>query len=262
MSAVCLFILILCLYGTAAGEAETGAFVQPTSSPPLITQASFKPPSSPPFRIPERCGNLTGETAAGLGHCNRRRGEYRGEQDGHGVVRRNVGKQVTIQCRSASNQDMLYLKKGLNEEEDIYFTDSNKSTVNQKFTDRLQFHGKLPNVDILIKNLTLDDTGPYWCVYKSTDQKYELKTTKGIGSVLLVVTESAADPRCPETKAEQSQSDLVLVSVVICAAVLIVVLTVFLIWIIFKTRPLRSTVKKRQVPVNDVYEDMRGTIRR
>ncbi|XP_063326685.1 T-cell antigen CD7-like isoform X2 [Pelmatolapia mariae] len=203
MSAVCLFILILCLYGTA-------------------------------------------KTAA----------------DGHGVERRNVGKQVTIQCRSASNQDMLYLKKGLNEEEDIYFTDSNKDTINQRFTDRLQFHGKLPNVDILIKNLTLNDTGPYWCVYKSTDQKYELKTSRGSGSVLLVVTESgsAAGQRsvCPE----QSQGDLVLVSVVICAAVLIVVLTVFLIWIILKTKPLRSTVKKRQVPVNDVYEDMRGTIRR
>ncbi|CAI5675231.1 unnamed protein product [Oreochromis niloticus] len=198
MSAVYLFILILCLYGTA-------------------------------------------RTAA----------------DGHGVVRINVGKQITIQCKSASNQDMLYLKKGLNEEEDIYFTDSNKSTINQKFTDRLQFHGKLPNVDILIKNLTLDDTGPYWCVYKSTDQKYELKTTKGSGSVLLVVT---ADQR--SECLEQSQSDLVLVTVVICAAVLIVVLTVFLIWIILKTRPLRSTVKKRPVPVNDVYEDMRGTIRR
>ncbi|CAI5675232.1 unnamed protein product [Oreochromis niloticus] len=197
MSAVYLFILILCLYGTA-------------------------------------------RTAA----------------DGHGVVRINVGKQITIQCKSASNQDMLYLKKGLNEEEDIYFTDSNKSTINQKFTDRLQFHGKLPNVDILIKNLTLDDTGPYWCVYKSTDQKYELKTTKGSGSVLLVVTDQRSE--C----LEQSQSDLVLVTVVICAAVLIVVLTVFLIWIILKTRPLRSTVKKRPVPVNDVYEDMRGTIRR
>ncbi|CAI5675233.1 unnamed protein product [Oreochromis niloticus] len=202
MSAVYLFILILCLYGTA-------------------------------------------RTAAG-----------KAETDGHGVVRINVGKQITIQCKSASNQDMLYLKKGLNEEEDIYFTDSNKSTINQKFTDRLQFHGKLPNVDILIKNLTLDDTGPYWCVYKSTDQKYELKTTKGSGSVLLVVTDQRSE--C----LEQSQSDLVLVTVVICAAVLIVVLTVFLIWIILKTRPLRSTVKKRPVPVNDVYEDMRGTIRR
>ncbi|CAI5675234.1 unnamed protein product [Oreochromis niloticus] len=185
--------------------------------------------------------------------------------DGHGVVRINVGKQITIQCKSASNQDMLYLKKGLNEEEDIYFTDSNKSTINQKFTDRLQFHGKLPNVDILIKNLTLDDTGPYWCVYKSTDQKYELKTTKGSGSVLLVVTESKSTDSLADQRSEcleQSQSDLVLVTVVICAAVLIVVLTVFLIWIILKTRPLRSTVKKRPVPVNDVYEDMRGTIRR
>ncbi|XP_004558468.3 uncharacterized protein LOC101486811 isoform X2 [Maylandia zebra] len=199
MSAVCLFILILCFYGTA-------------------------------------------RTAA----------------DGYKVIQIKVGKQVTIQCKSASNQEMLYLKRGLNEEEDIfYLTDSKKSTINQKFTDRLQFHGQVPNVDILLKNLTLDDTGPYWCVYKMSSN-YKLKTSRGNGSVLLVVTESGPAPVCTG----QSQGDLVLVSVVICAAVLIVVLTVFLIWIIIKTKPLRSTVKKRQVPVNDVYEDMRGTIRR
>ncbi|CAI5675236.1 unnamed protein product [Oreochromis niloticus] len=185
MSAVCLFILILCLYGTA-------------------------------------------RTAA----------------DGYGVIRINVGKQVTIQCKSASNQDMLYLKKGLNEEEDIYFTDSNKSTINQKFTDRLQFHGKLPNVDILIKNLTLDDTGPYWCVYKMTDQKYELKTTRGNGSVLLVVTENRLSPTVPQC--DQSQGDLppILASVVICAGVLIVILVASLICIIIKNK--RNKARRRR----------------
>ncbi|XP_005925548.1 uncharacterized protein LOC102304363 isoform X3 [Haplochromis burtoni] len=202
MSAVCLFILILCLYGTA-------------------------------------------RTAA----------------DGYEVIRKKVGQQVTIQCRSASNQEMLYLKRGLNEEEDIFCLTLQKSTINQKFTDRLQFHGPFPNVDILLKNLTLDDTGPYWCVYK-VSSNYELKTSRGNGSVLLVVTESGPAPSPRPVCTGQSQGDLVLVSVVICAAVLIVVLTVFLIWIIIKTKPLRSTVKKRQVPVNDVYEDMRGTIRR
>ncbi|CAI5675235.1 unnamed protein product [Oreochromis niloticus] len=189
MSAVCLFILILCLYGTA-------------------------------------------RTAAG-----------KAETDGYGVIRINVGKQVTIQCKSASNQDMLYLKKGLNEEEDIYFTDSNKSTINQKFTDRLQFHGKLPNVDILIKNLTLDDTGPYWCVYKMTDQKYELKTTRGNGSVLLVVTENRLSPTVPQC--DQSQGDLppILASVVICAGVLIVILVASLICIIIKNK--RNKARRR-----------------
>ncbi|XP_042078160.1 uncharacterized protein LOC102304363 isoform X2 [Haplochromis burtoni] len=181
--------------------------------------------------------------------------------DGYEVIRKKVGQQVTIQCRSASNQEMLYLKRGLNEEEDIFCLTLQKSTINQKFTDRLQFHGPFPNVDILLKNLTLDDTGPYWCVYK-VSSNYELKTSRGNGSVLLVVTESGPAPSPRPVCTGQSQGDLVLVSVVICAAVLIVVLTVFLIWIIIKTKPLRSTVKKRQVPVNDVYEDMRGTIRR
>uniref|UniRef100_A0A3B4GCL0 Immunoglobulin V-set domain-containing protein n=1 Tax=Pundamilia nyererei TaxID=303518 RepID=A0A3B4GCL0_9CICH len=117
----------------------------------------------------------------------------------------NVGQQVTIQCRSASNQEMLYLKRGLNEEEDIFcLTDLQKSTINQKFTDRLQFHGPFPNVDILLKNLTLDDTGPYWCVYK-VSSNYEFKTSRGNGSVLLVVTGESeqfvyASPKLTELK--------------------------------------------------------------
>uniref|UniRef100_A0A3Q2VEX3 Immunoglobulin V-set domain-containing protein n=1 Tax=Haplochromis burtoni TaxID=8153 RepID=A0A3Q2VEX3_HAPBU len=158
--------------------------------------------------------------------------------DGYEVIRRNVGQQVTIQCKSTSNQEMLYLKRGLNEEEDIfYLTDLQKSTINQKFTDRLQFHGRVPNVDILLKNLTLDDTGPYWCVYK-VSSNYELKASRGNGSVLLVVTGDGPAPSPRPVCTGQSQGDLVLVSVVICAAVLIVVLTVFLIWIIIKVGAL------------------------
>ncbi|KAL3987198.1 myelin associated glycoprotein [Sarotherodon galilaeus] len=160
--------------------------------------------------------------------------------DGHGVVRINVGKQLTIQCRSASHQDYLYLKKGLNEEEDIFhLTDSKEPTINQKFTDRLQFHGKLPNVDILIKNLTLDDTGPYWCVYKVADKNYELKATRGNGSVLLVVTENRLSPTVPQCDQSQGDLPLILVSVVICAGVLIVILVASLIWIIIKNNKAR-----------------------
>uniref|UniRef100_A0A3P9C573 Immunoglobulin V-set domain-containing protein n=1 Tax=Maylandia zebra TaxID=106582 RepID=A0A3P9C573_9CICH len=111
----------------------------------------------------------------------------------HVLLSRSVSGAVVKTCTHflASNQEMLYLKRGLNEEEDIfYLTDLKKSTINQKFTDRLQFHGQVPNVDILLKNLTLDDTGPYWCVYKMTSN-YELKASRGNGSVLLVVTGEA-----------------------------------------------------------------------
>ncbi|XP_024657905.2 uncharacterized protein LOC101486141 isoform X1 [Maylandia zebra] len=191
MSAVCLFILILCLYGTA-------------------------------------------RTAAG-----------KAETDGYEVIRIKVGKQVTIQCRSASNQEMLYLKRGLNEEEDIFYLTDSKSTINQKFTDRLQFHGQVPNVDILLKNLTLDDTGPYWCVY-IVSGNYELKTSRGNGSVLLVVTENRPSPTVPKCDQSQGDTPMVLVYVVICAGVLIVILIASLIWIVIKNNRLHNKARRRR----------------
>lgn len=61
-----------------------------------------------------------------------------------------------------------------------------KSAINQKCTERLQF--QFPSVDILIKNLTLKDTGPCRCMCKITVRNYAVKTTRSSGSVLLVVT--------------------------------------------------------------------------
>ncbi|XP_030592212.1 uncharacterized protein LOC115784945 [Archocentrus centrarchus] len=184
------------------------------------------------------------------------------DADVEGVVRKHVGQSVTIQCRSTSNQETLNLKKGLHEERDIFYATvhSDKRTIDSKFTDRLQYHEKFPNVEILIKNLTLNDTGPYWCVYK-TIENYGQKITKGSGSVLLVVTEKPSTVVVREC--QPPQNDMVLWAVVIAAAVLILILSIPLIMMILKTKPSHNTVKRRQqVPVNDVYEDMRGTIRR
>lgn len=59
-----------------------------------------------------------------------------------------------------------------------------KSAINQKFTERLQLHGKFP----IKKKMTLKDTGLCRCVYKITERNYAVKTTRSSGSVLLVVT--------------------------------------------------------------------------
>lgn len=110
-----------------------------------------------------------------------------------GVVWRDTGGAVTIQCRlpkSQSNQEVLILKKGLSEKNEVLHIDgdSGKNITATKFQGRLQLNGVFPNMDILIKNLTSDDTGPYWCKYKRFDQgTAALITTEGNGSVLLVV---------------------------------------------------------------------------
>ncbi|XP_044038246.1 uncharacterized protein LOC122869371 [Siniperca chuatsi] len=181
-----------------------------------------------------------------------------------GVVWKDVGGAVTIQCRPPElNQEMLNLRKGLNEDIQVLFKESNsdKNTIATEFTSRLQLNGEFPNVDILIKNLTSGDTGPYWCEYKRFDPKSsQVVTIKGEGSVLLVVTDGPHQDTAQQC--ETSSKNLVLVPVVISAAVLLGILTVFFIWLIFKTKTLRTTVTPRHVATNDVYEDMRGTLRR
>lgn len=176
-----------------------------------------------------------------------------------GVVWRDFGEAITIQCRPPQpDQEYLILQKGLSDEYKVLFLDgkSGKETTAKEFTDRLQLNGDFPNVDILIKNLTSEDTGLYCCMYKMYDPKSsQTLNTRGTGSVLLVVTDTVkpCDP---------SNNNLVLVSVLSCAAVLLCIIICLLIWIILKTKTLCNTKKPRRVPTNDVYEDMRGTIRR
>ncbi|XP_030262503.1 T-cell antigen CD7-like isoform X1 [Sparus aurata] len=178
-----------------------------------------------------------------------------------GVLWKKPGEPVTIQCRTFSDQESLSLKKGLKEEHDVLFKEGNsaKDTIAKEFTGRLQSHGEFPNVSILIKNLTSGDTGPYWCIYTKFDPKSgQLIQMKGTGSVLLVVTDSSDSMK----QCDPASNELVLVSVVISAAVLLGIIMGFFIWII-KTKSSRRTAKPRRVANNDVYEDMRGgTLRR
>ncbi|XP_071329942.1 uncharacterized protein [Trachinotus anak] len=174
------------------------------------------------------------------------------------VVWKNFGEAITIQCRTSQNaEEFLSLSKGLNEEVQIIYKEksSGKDNIASEFTSRLQLNGAFPNVDILIKNLTSADTGPYWCVYKRFNKESaEFMTTKGNGSVLLVVTD--AKQAC-----ETTHLNLVLACVVVSAAVLLIFILIALVWIFIKTKKLRSTAKPRPVATNDVYEDMRGTLR-
>lgn len=102
------------------------------------------------------------------------------------------GKDVTIQCRPDTAKDILSLsvKMGLSEN-DVFLVekDNNEPLIKGPFRERLQYSGNFPNLDILIKNLVLNDTGPYWCVYQRHNRiKRETLTVKGEGSVLLVVS--------------------------------------------------------------------------
>uniref|UniRef100_UPI0037E7145B uncharacterized protein n=1 Tax=Semicossyphus pulcher TaxID=241346 RepID=UPI0037E7145B len=177
----------------------------------------------------------------------------------NGVVRKDFKGSITIQCRfTEGDPDNLTVKKGLSEDQVLYREkDSEKNTITAEFRSRLQVYGKFPNLDILIKNLSSEDTGPYWCTYETFNKKTKQPEIKiGTGSVLLVVADADTEKKC-----EDSNKSLVLVSVVITAVVLLTIIVTFCIWIL-KTKNLRTTAKPRRVANNDVYEDMRGTIRR
>ncbi|KAM9393267.1 uncharacterized protein KZ484_004465 [Pholidichthys leucotaenia] len=179
-----------------------------------------------------------------------------------GVVWKHVGEAVTIKCIVPSNGINLSVRKGLDEEIQIFFFDKDKRklVIFQPLQARLQSDNNFPELSIRIKNLTLNDTGPYWCKYTYLDINYNPKTSKAPGSVLLVVTENRNVATNAVSKCEEPQNEIVLLSVLICAAVIVVILVCILL--ILKIKPQRTTVKPRQVPTNDVYEDMRGTVRR
>lgn len=87
--------------------------------------------------------------------------------------------------------DSLLVRGGLTES-DVFFVrkaNQEKPVIRDTFQRRLQYHGNFPNMDILITDLLLNDTGPFWCLYQKFNKlKRQTDTLKGNGSVLLVVS--------------------------------------------------------------------------
>ncbi|XP_075994923.1 uncharacterized protein LOC142989333 [Genypterus blacodes] len=181
----------------------------------------------------------------------------------NGVVQGHFGGSVTIQCRHPDQrQDFLYLVRGVSEDDQVLVKNKkHNSSIKAEFKKRTQVNGDVPNVDIFITNLTVEDTGAYWCIYQKFTPSMDFPKTKGSGSVLLVV----AGPQCDKsTQADQSQRsyDLALVLIAIFVIVLFIICMVVIIWLKRKISSVRGAKEPRRLPTNDVYEDMRATIRR
>ncbi|XP_077414504.1 uncharacterized protein LOC144044149 [Vanacampus margaritifer] len=168
------------------------------------------------------------------------------------VIWRAIGRSVSIQCRLSQQCQKMTLLKGLRKESQVLYMTSKKPTVAEEFSGRLRVNGDLPNVDVVISNLTSEDTGPYWCTYEwFDDQISDKRDVDGKGSVLLVITD--------EQQCGNPNKNLLLVIVVVSAAVLFGVFIAFMLWVIPKLK--RWQTKYRPRHTNDIYEEMRGTLR-
>uniref|UniRef100_A0A1A8NLH2 Chromosome 3 SCAF14707, whole genome shotgun sequence, Uncharacterized protein n=2 Tax=Nothobranchius rachovii TaxID=451742 RepID=A0A1A8NLH2_9TELE len=170
------------------------------------------------------------------------------------VMWKEAGESITISCTSDSQQQMMSLMKGLNRDEQIFFTEKTKQKHNIKDTMKVRVQANIvfPKVEILIKNLTRNDTGPYWCLYKT------MSSDECTDSLLLVVTEKQQEV------CEYSSVNVVVLAVVAFSAVLLAIMLFLVLWITKKNtrasfRPEKTSSRPKN---NDVYEDMRGTIRR
>ncbi|XP_017161699.1 uncharacterized protein LOC108166493 [Poecilia reticulata] len=191
------------------------------------------------------------------------------------VVWREVGESVTIQCRSRTNKDLsLHFKRGLWEDMDIAqitnelrlargekermkFTERKLEEV-KNMIDRVEFNGKYPNVDFLLKNLSVDDTGAYWCLYLK-DVSNTRKMMKGDGSVIVVVKENSY------ARAEAMQGSDVptmnmpwhvpLVYAVPAAVLFLGIILSFIIWIKRRTESADITVEQTHAYAETVSTD-------
>lgn len=113
--------------------------------------------------------------------------------EGSELLWRTPGKDVAIQCRLETQDEVqsLSVTRGL-AQDDVFHVEADskdKPLIKDPFHGRLQYSGTYPNLDILIKNLYLNDTGPYWCICRKVNKiKRETTIVKTKGSVLLVVS--------------------------------------------------------------------------
>ncbi|KAM9471930.1 jupiter microtubule associated homolog 1b isoform 4-T6 [Salvelinus alpinus] len=138
------------------------------------------------------------------------------------LVRKQEGDTMTIHCStSLPDQENLSVYMRLTKEiQVLYFHQATeKFILHERFKLRLMTNGRLNKMDITITNLTIEDSGAYWCVY-SVYKKTKLEKTEGEGAVLLVVNGLGMSWY------------MVLVSAVTAGSVLLLSLLILFTWVI------------------------------
>ena len=105
------------------------------------------------------------------------------------LVQKQEGDTMTIHCStSLPDQENLSVYMRLTKEILVLDQETEKlrGLNHERFKLRLTTNGRLNKMGITITNLTIEDSGAFWCVY-SVYKKNKIEKTEGEGAVLLVV---------------------------------------------------------------------------
>ncbi|XP_076871529.1 uncharacterized protein LOC143521912 isoform X1 [Brachyhypopomus gauderio] len=177
-----------------------------------------------------------------------------------------VGDTVTIQCRPRHepHHDGVYVKTFLFKEEDVsYFFHKGDFTPESPYTGRLNSNKNISNFILYINNVTMKDSGIYWCAFNKED-----KVSLSMERYLLVV--SGKESQCPGGQGS-SVATLIIVCVVTASSMVLLIITIILVWGIPKVKrcckngnysptqqPSGSGSTHFQQPLNSEYEVMRA----
>uniref|UniRef100_A0A4W5PLC6 Ig-like domain-containing protein n=1 Tax=Hucho hucho TaxID=62062 RepID=A0A4W5PLC6_9TELE len=158
-----------------------------------------------------------------------------------------TGEKFTMKCSTTlKDQDAMYLYVGLDREVLYYYQQDSKLTPRKRYWDRVKTEGPVDQLTITVSNLTIQDTGVYWCVYTNFNEiTYENDINQGRGSTLVVVNDDVLQLPCPTATAvtltpfhpaneKPCPSCMVnIISIIIITSLLTILLCViFLIWVV------------------------------
>ncbi|XP_029594699.1 uncharacterized protein LOC115178051 isoform X2 [Salmo trutta] len=114
-----------------------------------------------------------------------------------------TGEKFTMKCSTTlKDQDGMYLYVGLDREVLYYYQRDSKLTPRKGYWDRVKTEGPVDQLTIIVSNLTIQDTGVYWCVYtKFNETTSENDINQGRDSTLVVVNDDAPQLPCPTATA-------------------------------------------------------------
>ncbi|KAL7825801.1 hypothetical protein SRHO_G00335390 [Serrasalmus rhombeus] len=173
-----------------------------------------------------------------------------------------VGETVTVNCTSPHMpQDGVYMYQQLDTDKKTvtYLYKDGTFTPREPFKNRLETNKKLDTFAVSILNLSISDTGVYWCVFNKEDKNYD-----SIEKTLLVVSvcESCATGKenCPNEEKKKENTTLALIIVCVGASFLMMFATIILLWLIPKMKRCceHGNFAPPRCAVDGVYEDMRG----